>query len=306
MSAPPAASATCSQCGRLRDPLLVGRACAGCLLSVAIDEPSDDGGGDAGDFLAAECRLGPYELMAPIGRGGMGVVYRALDIRLGRHVALKTLLHHIAFDAEARHALKREARILASLNHPHICTVHDVGTASGIDFIVMELVPGRTLAQLLEDGPLPAEQIVRYAVEIVDALAQAHRFGVTHRDVKPANIMVTASGAKLLDFGLATRWPDGGGDHERFVGTPRYMSPEQLAGGATDARSDLFAFGLTLQQMASGHPDMITALEPIISRCLVPAPAERWRSAQEVLVQLRAIARSRSDPGLVPAFSGRR
>ena len=302
MTAPLAASASCSQCSGARDPLLAGLVCAACLLRAALDQSSGDGGGAADDLLAPGYRLGPYELAAPIGRGGMGVVYRALDTRLGRYVALKTLPRPVAFDADARRAFEQEARILAGLNHPHICAVHDVGTDHGIDFIVMEYVPGQTLAQRLEQGPLPADQTVQYAVQIADALAQAHGLGVTHRDLKPANIMLTDSGAKLLDFGLATGRHDAETEQERTVGTPQYMSPGQLTGRRADSRSDLFAFGLILQQMAGGS-NRSGAFEDIVARCVKTDPAQRWQSAEEVLVQLRSIAHRVSGAPLEPATS---
>ena len=148
-------------------------------------------------------RLGPYEILSAVGAGGMGEVYRAKDTRLDRIVAIKILREHHASNPELRERFEREARTIASLNHPHICTLHDVGHQDGIDYLVMEYVEGETLAARLEKGPLPLDQVLRYAIEIADALDKAHRKGVTHRDLKPGNIMLTKSGAKLLDFGLA-------------------------------------------------------------------------------------------------------
>src|SRR5271169_6622545 len=147
--------------------------------------------------------LGPYEILAAIGAGGMGEVYKARDTRLDRIVAIKVLPLHLADRAELRERFEREAKTIASLNHPHICVLHDIGQQDGIDYLVMEYLEGETLAQRLQKGPLPIEQVLQYSIEISDALDKAHRNGVTHRDLKPGNIMLTKSGTKLLDFGLA-------------------------------------------------------------------------------------------------------
>src|ERR1700680_1402507 len=148
-------------------------------------------------------RQGPYEILSGIGAGGMGEVYRARDTRLDRIVAIKVLSTHLPDPSQLRERFEREARVVASLNHPHICTLHDIGQQDGIDFLVMEYLDGETLAQRLQKGALPLEQALQYAIEIADALDKAHRKGVTHRDLKPGNIMLTKSGTKLLDFGLA-------------------------------------------------------------------------------------------------------
>jgi len=153
--------------------------------------------------VKAGTRLGPYEILSAIGAGGMGEVYRARDTRLDRIVAIKVLPTHLADRSELRERFEREARTIASLNHPHICTLFDIGQEDGIDYLVMEYLEGETLAQRLQKGPLPLEQVPQYAIEISDALDKAHRKGVTHRDLKPGNIMLTKSGTKLLDFGLA-------------------------------------------------------------------------------------------------------
>src|SRR6202790_3385124 len=148
-------------------------------------------------------RLGPYEILSAIGAGGWGGVYAAKDTRLNRIVAIKVLPPHLADSPELRERFEREARTIASLNHPHICTLYDIGHQDGTDFLVMEYLEGETLAQRLVKGALPLEQVLQYAIEIADALDKAHRIGVTHRDLKPGNIMITKSGTKLLDFGLA-------------------------------------------------------------------------------------------------------
>src|SRR5450755_1036317 len=148
-------------------------------------------------------KLGPYEILAPIGAGGMGEVYKARDTRLDRVVAVKILPHHLSDDAMRRQRFDREAKVISSLNHPNICTLHDVGRQDGVDFIVMEYLEGDSLLERLEKGPLPVAQVLQYGTQIASALDRAHRGGVTHRDLKPGNIMLTKSGAKLLDFGLA-------------------------------------------------------------------------------------------------------
>src|ERR1700756_2986514 len=153
--------------------------------------------------LRSGTQLGPYEILSAIGAGGMGEVYRARDTRLDRIVAVKILPDHLSDRAELRERFEREARTVASLNHPHICTLYDIGQQDGTDFLVMEYLEGETLAERLKKGPLPLEQAMQYAIEIADALDKAHRKGITHRDLKPGNIMLTKGGAKLLDFGLA-------------------------------------------------------------------------------------------------------
>ena len=213
-------------------------------------------------------RLGPYELLSSIGAGGMGEVYRAQDTRLNRIVAIKVLPPHLADSSEMKERFEREARTIASLNHPHICTLYDIGHQDGTDFLVMEYLEGETLAQRLVKGPLPLDQVLRYAIEIADALDKAHRKGVTHRDLKPGNIMLTKSGTKLLDFGLAklkqevapanvqlSQLPTANDPltaQGTIVGTLQYMAPEQLEGKEVDARTDIFAFGAMVYEMATG------------------------------------------------------
>jgi serine/threonine-protein kinase len=218
--------------------------------------------------LNAGSRLAAYEILAPIGAGGMGEVYKARDTRLDRTVAIKVLPAHVASDPDVRQRFEREARAVAALNHPHICSLYDVGSQDGTDFLVMEYLEGETLATRLERGPLPLEQALQYAIQIASALDKAHRVGITHRDLKPANIFLTKGGAKLLDFGLAkasgpavagaglsmlpTTPPDLTA-RGTILGTLQYMSPEQLEGNEADARSDIFAFGAVVYEMLTGR-----------------------------------------------------
>jgi eukaryotic-like serine/threonine-protein kinase len=224
--------------------------------------------------VAPGTRLGPYEIIAPLGAGGMGEVYRARDARLERSVAIKVLPPHLSSNSEVRLRFEREARTVSSLNHPHICVLYDVGHQDGVDYLVMELVDGETLAHRLERGPLPTADVLRHGIEISDALDRAHRSGIVHRDLKPGNVMLTKSGAKLMDFGLARstglagpRGKSGLTMEElthsptvaapltaegTIVGTFQYMSPEQLEGKESDARSDLWALGCVLYEMATG------------------------------------------------------
>src|SRR5713101_3257292 len=211
-------------------------------------------------------RLGPYEILFAIGAGGMGEVYRARDTRLDRIVAIKVLQAHLADKPELRERFEREARTIASLNHPHICVLYDIGRQDGIDYLVMEYLEGETLARRLAKGPLPLEQVLQSAMEIADALDKAHRKGVTHRDLKPGNIMLTKSGTKLLDFGLAKLRQDAAPvaspskmstadsltAQGTILGTLQYMAPEQLEAKEVDASTDIFAFGAVVYEMATG------------------------------------------------------
>src|SRR5579864_6577168 len=211
-------------------------------------------------------KLGPFEIIVAIGAGGMGEVYKARDTRLDRIVAIKVLPTHLAGRAVLRERFEREAKTIASLNHPHICTLYDTGHQDDVDFLVMEYIEGETLALRLQKGPLPLDQVLRYAIEIADALDKAHRKGITHRDLKPGNIMLTKSGTKLLDFGLAKlRAPPTAGPLSQLptandsitaqgtiLGTLQYMAPEQLECKEADARTDSFAFGVVVYEMATG------------------------------------------------------
>ena len=285
-------------------------------------------------------RLGPYEIVAPLGAGGMGEVYRARDTRLDRSVAVKVLPAELAHRAELRARFEREAKTISSLNHPNICALYDVGD----DYLVMELLEGENLADRIARGPIPIEQILRTGIEIADALDKAHRRGIVHRDLKPANIMLTKSGAKLLDFGLAKESPLGGDDQTdatvakaltsegTIVGTFQYMAPEQLEGANADARTDIFAFGAVLYEVATGRrafegksrasliasilgtqPPPIAQLRPmappaldrLVQACLAKDPDDRWQTAHDVMLELRFIAEGSSAAG-VPAPVARR
>ena len=217
--------------------------------------------------LAAGTRLAHYEIHAPLGAGGMGEVYRARDVRLGRDVAIKILPLKLSADSEVGRRFQREAKIIASLNHPNICTVYDVGIHDDLSFIVMECLEGETLESRLKKGRLPTEQVLRYASQIANALHKAHQKGVIHRDVKPGNIMLTKSGAKLLDFGLATSTvqrttpdtvtssipPSSITQVGTLLGTFPYMSPEQIQGKEVDSRSDIFSFGAVIYEMTTNR-----------------------------------------------------
>ena len=222
--------------------------------------------------LAAGKRLGPYEIIGPLGAGGMGEVYRAKDTRLDRTVAIKVLPTHLSADPEAKQRFDREARSISSLAHPNICHLYDVGHQDGTDFLVMEFLEGETLAARIQKGPMPTEQVLKVGTEICEGLEKAHKGGVVHRDLKPANIMLTKSGAKLMDFGLAKSTvavavpnssmtsPLGTPVSNQpltqagaIVGTFQYMSPEQVEGKEADARSDIFSLGTVLYEMATAH-----------------------------------------------------
>ncbi len=289
--------------------------------------------------LALNARLGPYQVLSPIGAGGMGEVYRARDTRLDRDVAIKVLPTHLSRSPEFKQRFDREAKSISQLTHPHICTLFDVGHHDGTDFLVMELLEGETLAQRLTKGALPLDLVFRCGIEIALALDAAHRKGVVHRDLKPGNIMLTKSGAKLLDFGLAKSSGFIESDPSAvtisqpltskgmIVGTFQYMAPEQLEGVEADARTDIFAFGAVLYEMATGkrafeghsrasliasimsaQPQPISNVQPmtplaldhLVKMCLAKDPDERIQTAHDVKIQLQWISGAGSQAG-VPA-----
>ncbi len=291
--------------------------------------------------ISPGARLGSYEVLSPLGAGGMGEVYKARDTRLDRTVAIKVLPSHLADKPQLRERFEREARAVSSLNHPHICTLYDIGQQDGTHYLVMEYLEGETLAQRLDKGPLPLDQVLRYAIEIADALDKAHRQGVTHRDLKPGNIMLTKAGTKLLDFGLAKLKQQAAPDNVPFsqlptakdsltvegtiLGTLQYMAPEQVEGKVDeiDARTDIFAFGTVVYEMATGkkafegksqasliakiletdpppmsslQPMTPTALDRVVKKCLAKEPEARWQSARDLHDELQWIKEGGQEP----------
>ena len=247
--------------------------------------------------------LGPYKVEALLGAGGMGQVFEAVDTRLGRKVAIKVA--HEQFSGR----FSREAQAIATLNHPHICALYDLGP----NYLVMELVEGETLAAKLKKGSLSIEQTLRYGAQIAEALAEAHAKGIVHRDLKPANIMIAKTGAKVLDFGLAKSAEDASvTDSMARMGTPAYMAPEQIEGKPASARSDIYALGLALYEMATGkRPSQPLALEGlsdrfghIVERCLAQEPESRWQTASDVKAELEWAAKT--PPAATVAKPGRR
>ena len=300
--------------------------------------------------LTPGTKLGPYEVLCSAGAGGMGEVYRCRDTRLDRTVAIKVLPQHLSSDAEFKQRFEREARAISQLQHAHVCVLHDVGSHNGTNYLVMEYLEGETVAERLRKGALPLDQLLKIGIEIADALDKAHRLGIIHRDLKPANIMLTNNGAKLTDFGLAralaaptsaaasaqsgmpnfTATPTRTNPVSRLtsagtvVGTLNYMSPEQIEGKEADARSDIFAFGAVLYEMATGkrafegkshisvasaileeEPESIIAAQPtspraldsMICACLAKDPEQRFACAHDLKLQLQQIP---TQPGEVP------
>ncbi len=312
--------------------------------------------------ISAGSRLGPYEILSALGAGGMGEVYKAKDTRLDRTVAIKVLPSHLSSSEELRQRFEREAKTISSLSHPHICALYDVGQAvleedrrqargagRQISYIVMEFLEGETLAERLVKGSLPTEQVLRYGIEIADALDKAHRQGVVHRDLKPGNVMLTKSGVKLVDFGLAkfaastpstsglSVLPTQAGENltaeGTILGTFQYMAPEQLEGKEADARSDIFAFGAVLYEMATGkkaftgksqasliaaildsEPPPISTIQPmtppaldrVVKTCLAKDPEDRWQTAHDAMLELKWVAEGGSQAGLPAPVVARR
>ena len=272
-------------------------------------------------------RIGPYEIEAALGQGGMGQVLRARDTRLGRTVAIKLVRTEFAGRSDFRHRFEREAKAISALNHPHICALYDIGEHEGSAYLVMEYVEGETLTAVMKKSLLPLNQVLRYCIEIADALAAAHAQGIVHRDLKPGNIMVTSAGVKVLDFGLAKQYGAAAAEAPTatlsavetqaglVVGTAAYMSPEQAKGEPVDARSDVFALGVVLYEMLCGRrpflgdttlmtlsailqtqpdpPRKLRAeipepIERIVLRCLEKQPELRYPSAADLHRELMA------------------
>ncbi|MCA1580878.1 MAG: serine/threonine-protein kinase [Acidobacteria bacterium] len=313
--------------------------------------------------LSSGARLGPYEILASIGAGGMGEVYTARDTRLERTVAIKVLPAHLSDSAEVRQRFEREAKTISQLSHPHICAIYDVGREGETEYLVMEYIEGQTLFDRLAKGPLPLDQTLRCGVEIADALDGAHRQGIVHRDLKPGNVMLTKSGVKLLDFGLAKvfeRQGDAAGrgqtaadqdpmakndftalptevgpitEKGTILGTFQYMAPEQLEGKDADARTDIFAFGAVLYEMATGKkafsalsqaslisaimtadPPPVSSIQPlsppvldrVIRKSLAKDPDERWQNAADLGSELEWISEERglAASAAIPAATG--
>ena len=297
--------------------------------------------------LPSGTKLGPYEIQSPLGAGGMGEVYRALDTRLDRTVAIKVLASHLSASPELKQRMEREARAISSLNHPTICQLYDIGSQDGVDYLVMEYLEGETLAEKLRKGALPLNEIYKIGIAVAEGLAFAHRSGIVHRDLKPGNIMLTQGGAKLMDFGLAksvspqnaatgsgaapsfTAMPTMSGPSPlsplttagSVIGTIQYMSPEQIEGKEADARSDIFAVGAVLYEMATGKrpfsgksqislasailesdPEPVSALKPVtppafehlVTTCLQKNPEERFQTAHDIKLELQWIAADKS------------
>ncbi len=298
--------------------------------------------------LSPGTQLGTYEILSAIGAGGMGEVYRARDTRLGREVAIKVLPRDLAATPEVRTRFEREARLISSFNHPNICTVHDVGQEGEDFYLVMELIEGESLADRVQTGALPTSEVLRIGIQIADALDKAHRAGIVHRDLKPGNVMLPKSGAKLLDFGLARSAvpvaEPGSGSHSptmsrpltaegTIVGTFQYMAPEQLEGQEADVRTDIWALGCVLYEMATGKrafegksqaslisaimsaepapiaqlaPMNPPALERLVKACLAKDPEDRVQTAHDVKLQLQWIVEGGSQAGVAAPVAARR
>ena len=305
--------------------------------------------------LTSGTKLGPYEIQSALGAGGMGEVYLARDTRLDRAVAIKVLASHLSSSPELKQRMEREARAISSLNHPHICHLYDIGSQDGTDYLVMEFLEGETLAERLRKGALPLNEVFKIGIAVAEALAVAHRQGIVHRDLKPGNIMLSQAGAKLMDFGLAkplgVQASAGSGSAPSFtaaatlsgpsplspltsagsiVGTIQYMAPEQIEGKEADARSDVFAFGAVLYEMAAGKrpfsgksqismassileadPEPISVIKPntppafehVVTTCLQKDPEERYQTAHDIKLELQWIAAGRSSPAVASAAS---
>ncbi len=299
-------------------------------------------------MLNSGTKLGPYEILGPLGAGGMGEVYRARDTRLDRDVAIKVLSGHFVSNPTLKERFEREARTISQLSHPNICHLYDVGSQNGTDYLVMECLEGETLGERLERGPLTVEEVLRYGAQVADALDKAHQQGVIHRDLKPGNIMLTKTGAKVLDFGLAKQARATTASASvltamtagkpltvegTIVGTYQYMAPEQIEGAEADARTDIFALGCVLYEMATGKrafagktqasviasilasepvplsrlaPMTPPALERLVRSCMAKEREDRIQSAHDVKLQLDWMAEAGSQAGVPAPVMARR
>src|SRR5947207_236714 len=298
--------------------------------------------------LSSGTRAGPYEVLSQLGAGGMGEVYRARDTRLGRDVAIKVLSGHFVSSPNLKERFEREARTISQLSHANICHLYDVGSQEGTDYLVMEYLEGESLADRLARGPLAVDEMLRCGAQVADALDKAHQQGVIHRDLKPGNVMLTKTGAKVLDFGLAKQAQPAALSatamtamtagkpltaEGTIVGTYQYMAPEQLEGGDADARTDIFALGCLLYEMATGKrafagktqasviasilasepmplsrvaPMTPPALERLVRSCMAKEREERIQSAHDVKLQLEWIAEAGSQAGVPAPIIARR
>jgi Tol biopolymer transport system component len=316
--------------GDYRRFIVFGNRCLAIAFPLEEDRLEWASSSGAPIAFAAGVRFGPYEILSAVGAGGMGEVYKARDTRLDRIVALKILPDVLATDPHFRDRFDREARSISQLDHPHICALYDVGNQGGTAYLVMQYLEGETLADRVAKGALPIDHALQIAIQIADALVAAHKAGIVHRDLKPGNIMLSKSGAKLLDFGLARTGAAVVGAPSQSIptvapltqpgsilGTFQYMAPEQLEGQDADARTDIFAFGVVVYEMVTGRkafagktsasligailkdqPSSLSTVQPVtpgaldwtVRRCLAKEPDARWQSARDLLEELRWIA----------------
>ena len=283
------------------------------MATPALQQAAESLAQDGKGTLVART-LGRYQLLSLVGQGGMAEVYCGVDSRLNRLVAVKVLPVYMASDRERVQRFEQEARAVAALNHPGVCTLHDVGNEDGVHYLVFEYLAGEPLSERLIKGAVPFPEALEYAIQIADAVACAHEQEIIHLDLKPSNIMLTRTGVKLLDFGIAELrhpdMPDSAVPGVRAPGTLGYMAPEQREGRETDCRTDIFAFGAVMYEMFTGRraypnpaavlnssptpismetPTVPPEVDSLVARCLAHNPSERWQGVSEVLARLRDI-----------------